>query len=641
MSAARRLPARPSLEQLRKQAKEHLAGLRGGNPSAVLADAQLALAREYGFESWPVLVRHVDALRESGRLDQFERLARDLLAGYEGDAGALERLGDHFGRAVTRDEVRARVRERLGDLTDPAGGPTEFDPAAARRLVARLYGFDSWAGFTESLAQPPGDPRTAPLGISSTAPFYRIDWSSDTIEPRAPLSDKDWDTIFAVMREQGITGLNAGGPMTDAVLARLPELEQLTVLRLGGSRRITDAGLQHLARMPQLVELELSDYHSPITDRGLEVLRHLPGLRRFQMAWLQRVTDAGVANLTFCDGLERVDLMGSATGDGAINALRGKRRLRHFKTGRQVTDAGLPLLHDFPVFKAWQGGESRVDLMTFGDADPNFLMVDGPFSDAGVAALAGLDGVFGLGFFWHVSAMTADGLRPLAELPHLGALGCEGRLCNDTAMRHIAALPHLRMLMAQGTVATDAGFAALSRSPTIEYLWGRECPNLRGPGFAALANLLALKGLAVSCKSVDDASLAALPRFPALTWLLPMDVPDQGFRHVGRCAQLERLTCMYCRDTGDAATGHIGGLSRLKHYYAGQTRITDRSLEILGRMTSLEEVELSACAGISDAGLGHLAGLPRLRRVSVDASARVTRAGAAVFPAHVRVNFWT
>src|SRR6516225_4266030 len=68
---------------------------------------------------------------------------------------------------------------------------------------------------------------------------------------------------------------------------------------------------------------------------------------------------------------------------------------------------------------------------------------------------------------------------------------------------------------------------------------------------------------------------------------MPMDVPDDGFRHVGRCAQLEKLTCMYCRDTGDLATEHIAGLSRLKHYYAGKTQITDRSLEILGGMTSL------------------------------------------------------
>ena len=75
--------------------------------------------------------------------------------------------------------------------------------------------------------------------------------------------------------------------------------------------------------------------------------------------------------------------------------------------------------------------------------------------------------------------------------------------------------------------------------------------------------------------------LSALPSFPALRALMPMDVPDEGFRHVGRCERLEELWLMYCRDTGDAATERIAGLSGLKTYYAGKTRITDRSLEIL------------------------------------------------------------
>jgi uncharacterized glyoxalase superfamily protein PhnB len=57
-----RLPARPSLEQLRKQAKARLAALRAADPAAKLADAQYALAREYGFDSWPKLVHHVSAL---------------------------------------------------------------------------------------------------------------------------------------------------------------------------------------------------------------------------------------------------------------------------------------------------------------------------------------------------------------------------------------------------------------------------------------------------------------------------------------------------------------------------------------------------------------------------------------------------
>ena len=73
----RHLPDRPSLEQLRKQAKETLASLRDANPSATLAAAQHALAREYGFESWPKLVHHVESLRPQRRMLQPAELKSD------------------------------------------------------------------------------------------------------------------------------------------------------------------------------------------------------------------------------------------------------------------------------------------------------------------------------------------------------------------------------------------------------------------------------------------------------------------------------------------------------------------------------------------------------------------------------------
>ena len=76
-----RLPARPSLEQLQKQAKELLARivLRAIAPRSkdsarptrapdraasrpVLADAQFVIARENGFETWAKLKHHIEGL---------------------------------------------------------------------------------------------------------------------------------------------------------------------------------------------------------------------------------------------------------------------------------------------------------------------------------------------------------------------------------------------------------------------------------------------------------------------------------------------------------------------------------------------------------------------------------------------------
>src|SRR6185503_8181608 len=94
---ASRLPARPSLEQLRKQAKERLETLRASAPSARLSDAQLALAREHGFASWPKLIAHVEGVREDDLLARFQQVADDHLAGYHGDEAAIQRLITFFG----------------------------------------------------------------------------------------------------------------------------------------------------------------------------------------------------------------------------------------------------------------------------------------------------------------------------------------------------------------------------------------------------------------------------------------------------------------------------------------------------------------------------------------------------------------
>jgi hypothetical protein len=73
----RRLPERPSLEQLRKQAKEHLETLRAIDPSTGLAAAQHALARESGFESWARLVHHVASVQPERRMLQPAELKSD------------------------------------------------------------------------------------------------------------------------------------------------------------------------------------------------------------------------------------------------------------------------------------------------------------------------------------------------------------------------------------------------------------------------------------------------------------------------------------------------------------------------------------------------------------------------------------
>jgi hypothetical protein len=59
---SRDLPEVPNLDYLKKQAKILLRKLQERNPAAKLARAQHALARGYGFASWPKLKAHVESI---------------------------------------------------------------------------------------------------------------------------------------------------------------------------------------------------------------------------------------------------------------------------------------------------------------------------------------------------------------------------------------------------------------------------------------------------------------------------------------------------------------------------------------------------------------------------------------------------
>ena len=59
-------------------------------------------------------------------------------------------------------------------------------------------------------------------------------------------------------------------------------------------------------------------------------------------------------------------------------------------------------------------------------AEPTNLLIDGPFTREGLNSLRGLDGVFGLSFFWHTSRLRGDDLQCLDGLIKSGLPGLSG-----------------------------------------------------------------------------------------------------------------------------------------------------------------------------------------------------------------------
>jgi hypothetical protein len=593
-----------------------------------LRDVQHALALENGFLGWAelkrVLTEHDRAPTRS--LARFEEMAQALLEAYRtGTPAAMER---HW--ALTwhrRNHQGMRTYVQL-DLGRHAGAPNQNDDITlddARYLVAREHGFESWDTLVEHCAG------LADSSSVITAKPVRLR-VAETLDENTPAwSSRDWGAVLARLKAGGAVGIDAEGQMTDAMLGDVSHVEHITALGLSGSRNVTDAGLRHLSRMSHLKHLELSG--TGITDHGLEVLRGLPELETVSLGWT-RVSDAGVANLSSCERLTSVNLQGTSSGDGAIRALARKAQLCQLRTGNAVTDAGLSLLRELPIFASWHGGEPRMGLLSY-DAAPNYLLLRGPFTDRGMKELEGLRGLFALNLDSSDLGVTAAGLAPLVGLPNLGWLAFDA---TDEAMPYIARMARLRFLGCQDTAAGDDGFVALSQSQSIEYIWGRRCHNLRTRGFAALARMPALRALSVSCKNVDDAGVAELPNFPALRELMPMDVPDDGYRHIARCGALESLVLMYCRETSDAATEHIVRLPQLKNYFASYTRITNRTPELLSRMDSLERITLDSCSGVTNTGIAHLSRLPGLRELRVSGP-RIDSGILSAFPSRIRVIY--
>jgi len=102
------LPERASLEFLKKLAKDRLRALRAADPSAKLAMAQLAVAREHGFPSWRALKGHVEQ-RRAPRLDQFfaavERRDLDAMRALLDADPSLARERHHSGSTALHELV--------------------------------------------------------------------------------------------------------------------------------------------------------------------------------------------------------------------------------------------------------------------------------------------------------------------------------------------------------------------------------------------------------------------------------------------------------------------------------------------------------------------------------------------------------
>ncbi|TDD29446.1 ankyrin repeat domain-containing protein [Kribbella turkmenica] len=287
----RNLPNDPHLDHLRKQAKALLKQVRADDPAAralaaefhpvrTLADAQLVIARSYGFPSWPRIVRHLELVdrysrsphrQEIGgpldtpeqRADEFLRLAtlhygEDDPARQRSARALLDRFPEiAFSNIYTKVVAGepAAVRAELPQRAREEGGPYRWEPllyltysrldAPHQVEIARLlleHGADPNAGY---LWQGLPSPFTALTGVfgrgEGDQPPHRdrlelarllLDAGTDpndsqTMYNCGPGAPPPYDEVhLELLLEYGL-GRGDGGPWHERLTAAHPTPQQL------------------------------------------------------------------------------------------------------------------------------------------------------------------------------------------------------------------------------------------------------------------------------------------------------------------------------------------------------------------------------------------------------------------------------
>ncbi|HEU4994278.1 MAG TPA: ankyrin repeat domain-containing protein [Gemmatimonadaceae bacterium] len=250
--SVRSLPERPSLAQLKLQATELQRLHRDGKQSAgariiaqhprfashsphdvlaaplKLADAQLVLAREYGFQSWAALKHFVGT---SGRVAKFRSHPMFLEAVAAIDAGDLERL-----RALL--DEHPELARSLGNLEPP-------------------FGYFTGATLLHYVAWNPSRPAKVPANIVDIARLL-LERGADV--DALTLSRSAGTTMGLIVTSKMASDANVSGPLIDLLREHGATLDLGTsapVIPGWGPRNVLDVSLSNYAlrAAEKLIEL--------------------------------------------------------------------------------------------------------------------------------------------------------------------------------------------------------------------------------------------------------------------------------------------------------------------------------------------------------------------------------------------------
>jgi len=301
---------------------------------------------------------------------------------------------------------------------------------------------------------------------------------------KSPLiSDRGLEYLGRIKTLESLTLPQDQHGITDAGLihlGRLPNLRSLGIARIHFSdpamntEYYTDRGLQALANCRLLESLSIG---SPgITDAGMDHVAKLPHLKKLNLFGCDNVTDAGLAKLKTLPSLTNLSVSRAQVSLSGLNQLGALKHLTRLDVGNLRRAGGILDLSDMTHLERLSLGFHHKSADVFGDADLACLanlktlqwLYIGPrdYTDAGLVHLAGLTNMECLNLSGF--GLTDEGLKHLANMKKLNVLSLNGHF-TDEALRTLGQFKQLGRL----DIYTDETFS----DPAVRRL-RQTLPNL-------------------------------------------------------------------------------------------------------------------------------------------------------------------
>jgi hypothetical protein len=419
--------------------------------------------------------------------------------------------------------------------------------------------------------------------------------------------------------------------------AGLAALKNFTALEyLDCYTRPIDAGLKHLAQLPNLQRLRLR--MGRIRGPGLVYLADMPRLERLTLWGTTGLTDR---HIRYLEGLTRLKSLTLWGGDvpltnstlASISKLTALEELHLIRLKTDFTDAGIRQLAKMPRLR--NPGVSPDDASVLAGMEQLESVSVIALTSRNMQALARLGNLKSLGLALEApargSAVAMLGELKSLEKLHVVSQHVFAKGFSDEELACLESLSRLKHLSITTKGITERGWASIGRLSQLEHLRigdGRERNPMLKRGLNHLNGLTKLqtlnfemdsgqKSIAEQSPIMDDTplNLKALTNLKSIS-LGSLCLQESDWAFLAGLNQLEELRLYNCNACSENGLRHIKDLTKLKSLDIQATTLTDgNGLALLGGLKRLDRIRLTG--RITDRALGRMPGLPLLQMFDV------------------------